>query len=43
MDVGIIKFTETPRNKIRCSEYFWKYPSPDSTFEIILNKICDEY
>ena len=38
-----IKFTETPRNDIGSSGYIWEYPSLDSTFEIILNKICEEH
>jgi len=43
MGEGDIKFTETPRNDIGSSGYIWEYPTPDSTFEIILNKICEEH
>ena len=38
-----IKFTETPRNDIGSSGYIWEYPTPDSTLETLLNKICEEH
>ena len=43
MGEGNIKFIEPPRNDLGSSGYIWEYPSLGSIYEIILNKICEEY
>ena len=43
MGEGIIEYSETPRNKFGNSGYSWDYPSPNTVFEIMFNKICEEH